>query len=52
MKRNLMIQKSSHPLPLKRREDGYIVGDVIVNLDIESECLEIKRIAFREKRKR
>ena len=27
------------------------MGDVIVNLDIESEWFEIKRIAFREKRK-
>lgn len=38
-------------LAVKRREDGYIVGDVIVNLDIESEWFEIKRIAFREKGK-
>ena len=38
-------------LAVKRREDGYIVGDVIVNLDVESEWFEIKRIAFREKGK-
>ena len=38
-------------LAVKRREDGYIVGDVIVDLDFESEWFEIKRIAFREKGK-
>lgn len=36
-------------LAVKRREDGYIVGNVIIDLDRDSEWFEIKRIAFRIK---
>ena len=36
-------------LAVKRKEDGYIVGYLIANLDLESEWMELKRIAFREK---
>lgn len=36
-------------LAVKRREDGYIIGNVIVDIDKESEWFEIKRIAFRIK---
>ncbi len=38
-------------LAIKRKSDGYIVGDVIANLVFESEWFELKRIAFREKGK-
>ena len=36
-------------LAVKRKEDGYIVGNAIIDLDYESEWMELKRIAFREK---
>ncbi|MBS5334966.1 MAG: GNAT family protein [Anaerovoracaceae bacterium] len=36
-------------LAVKKRENGNIIGDVIINLDFESEWFEIKRIAFSEK---
>ena len=36
-------------LAVKRKEDGYIVGYLIANLDLESEWMELKRIDFREK---
>lgn len=38
-------------LSVKRKTDDYIVGYVIVDLDLDSEWFEIKRIAFREKGK-
>lgn len=36
-------------LAVKRKADGYIVGNAIIDLDYESEWMELKRIAFREK---
>lgn len=36
-------------LAVKRKEDGYIVGNAIIDLDYESEWMELKRIAFRVK---
>lgn len=38
-------------LAVKRKSDKYIVGYVILILDIESEWVSVKRIAFREKGK-
>lgn len=38
-------------LAVKGREDGLIVGYVIVDLDFESEWFEVKRIAFRPDQK-
>lgn len=37
-------------LAVKRKKDGYIVGYLIADLDLESEWMELKRIAFREKK--
>ena len=36
-------------LAVKRKSDGYILGNAIIDLDYESEWMELKRLALREK---